>query len=67
MKSIKGEILMKLKIIFVAGPSGSGKSTFADLLKATFPVHACDVVRLDDYYCEHDDPLETHNYDVPEA
>ena len=60
-------MLMKLKIIFVAGPSGSGKSTFADLLKATFPADACDVVRLDDYYREHDDPLETHNYDVPEA
>lgn len=41
------------RVVVLAGPSGSGKSRLADRLHRA---HGWPVVRLDDFYREHDDP-----------
>ncbi len=41
------------RVVVLAGPSGSGKSRLADRLSRA---HGWPVVRLDDFYREHDDP-----------
>lgn len=41
------------RVVVLAGPSGSGKSRLADRLHRT---HGWPIVRLDDFYRDHDDP-----------
>ena len=44
---------MRSRIVVLAGPSGSGKSRLAGRLQAS---HGWPIVRLDDFYRDHDDP-----------
>ena len=44
---------MRARVVVLAGPSGSGKSRLAGRLHDT---HGWPIVRLDDFYRDHDDP-----------
>lgn len=44
----------RARVVVLAGPSGSGKSRLAGRLQAA---HGWPIVRLDDFYRDHDDPL----------
>lgn len=43
----------RARVVILAGPSGSGKSRLAGRLQQT---HGWPIVRLDDFYRDHDDP-----------
>lgn len=45
---------MRARVVILAGPSGSGKSRLAARLQET---HGWPIVRLDDFYRDHDDPV----------
>jgi uridine kinase len=44
---------VRARVVILAGPSGSGKSRLAARLQET---HGWPIVRLDDFYRDHDDP-----------
>ena len=45
--------LNRSRVVILAGPSGSGKTRLASRLQAT---HGWPIMRLDDFYRDHDDP-----------